>query len=66
MLVSTFADSFDFWQVLFTKNLERPKVFLTAEALEPVTVYLFVIVGFDYGAATVGTESTCSHIQGRI
>ena len=66
MLVSTFADSFDFWQVFFMKNLERPKVFITSKALEPVTVYLFVIVRFDYGAATMGTESTCSHIQGRI
>lgn len=66
MLVSAFADNSNFRQVLFTKNFERPKVFITSEALEPVTVYLFVIVGFDYGTTTTGKESTCFHNQDRI
>lgn len=66
MQASILPDRFDFWQVLFMKNLERPKVFLTSEALEPVTVYLFVAVRFDYGATTMGAESTCFHAQDRI
>lgn len=66
MLVGTFADNFDLGQVFFTKNLEYPKVFLTAKTLEPVTIYMFVTVRFDYGTATMGTESTCFHNQDRI
>lgn len=66
MLVGTLADNFDFGQVFFTKDLECPKVFLTAEALEPVTVYPFVTVRFDYWATTKGAKSTCFHNQDRI
>lgn len=66
MLVGTFADNFDFGQVFFMKDLECPKVLLTAEALESVTVYLFVTMRFDYGTTAMGTESTCFHNPDRI
>lgn len=66
MQVSILPDRFDFRQVFLTKNLEHPKVFITSEALEPVTVYLSVVVRFDHGTTTVGTESTCFHNQNRI